>query len=1221
MAYINYFKMTPILLFLFATAGCVGRDFDKTLEKSILRPFSEEERTLTLSGSTTQTEGGSFTLTATLDETPTSSVSISYVTENIETLGFQTRAEAVQDYTQVVGTLTFAPGQTTKTISIPTLVNPITESTRQFRVRFFNGDNIVMANSINEVTLNITPSHSPIFGANIEKITAWAGPSAAPEYVFPNPLTTFYVDQLTGADSNNGLSELAAFATLQKAADVATPGTLVLVKNGTYSEQVNIPTSGTAASPIVFKAFPGHAPIVTGSNALTGLSNLSGPPEESLSLFTTGFEGPSLDSSLSISDPTGDGSTTFSIDTESSRAAHGSQSALLTFPSASTANKGLFAIKSFGSTRPNGKGKLYFRTYVALNSSFALTSANRMDLIYLQGLDAADVTKNHVRVLIRKDGGNNRYLLEMQNSANGVMYQSSSTGVYLTPGAGYMALEVGFDNTDSTAPVKLLINGNSQTLTNQPNLASCLVNSVRFGAIHSSSSSIGYPVPAATLSYDSARISSTPIGSFNPVWPPTSVAGESFESGFGSLSKTEANGNTISLSTAQKKYGAQSALFEFSGTTAVAALTHSLTAREDVYVRFFLYLDNFDLANTNTSTSSNTSRWNLLTLSEGSTPRVALSLVKTTQGLKFDARVLTPDVTNISNYYKGYPGEIKTGEWYQVELRFKGNDGTSGGSEFWLNATGLGGNYDRTSNPDVYYGLDTSGMDIDTISLGDPSSGQSYSSTTYPTTGSKVYVDDYRLSSGAPSGMTPNSQNIQVHQASYSPSLYSGMGTTKPSVVIQTDASHPEGKMLHKVESKYVLTAGSFAVEGSNIYLRPLNDESLTGKSFEFGVRDVGFNVSEKDYIAIQGFNIRGVNHPNKGGVFLSQGAQNNWVIDNLIQAGAGAGVRLDPKLDVDEVTILRQADKNKIFQNHFRDNDLTFGSGIRINSSAETLIEHNLFESEVGTNISVECEADNICQKIVVRRNKFTSAGESSIYFAKYTLNSEVYGNWFYGARSSSYHTMKLGVRSSSGGSGVHIARKSHDNLVFNNLIYDMDTGGVSLRAKTPNNKVFNNTIAKVAGKGVGTGIDFQKDDNEAALPDSNNNGILDGQEDVENNVAFNNIVSLTPGTNRCLDLEGYDADTSASPVTPDLSNKSDYNLYYKCGRVALFNSQSYTDGQFTNYVAATSSVTGLSRDSHSVLIPAAQTLFVNSENDDYRLQSTQNGACRLGTNCPWSP
>lgn len=1241
----GYVQLLLIIAFLFIHTGCNSSNFSEVLEKSILLPDTENpqptppgdgigdgdgggggggaegERTLTLSGGMTQTEGNTFTLTATLDQAPASTVSINYVTENIETLGFQYRAEAVQDYTHVVGTLTFAAGQTTKSISIPTLVNPITDATRQFRLKFFDGNNIAMAQSQNEVTLNITPDHAPIFGASIEKVMAWAGRAAAPEYLFPTPLKTLYVDQLIGSDSNNGESELTAFATIQKAADISTPGSLILVKNGTYPEQVNITTSGTATHPIVFKAFPGHNPIITGSNALNGVGTLTDSAEESTSLFTTGFEGVSLDSSLSLTDPTSDGSATFGIDTNPARAAHGLQSAILTFPSASESNKGLYATKSFGSSRANGKSKLYFRTYIAMNADFALTSATRMDLIYFRGLNASDVNANHVRLLIRKDGSNNRYLFEIQNSANLVMYQSSAAGIYLTPGDAYMSLEIGFDNSDATNPVKFSVNGAAQTLTNQPTLTSCLVNLVYFGAIHSTSASVGYPVAASTLSYDSIRISSTPIGSFNQVWPPMSVAGEGFESGFGNLSKTEANGNTISLSTARKKYGVQSAVLDFAGTSGVVALTHSFTTREDVYVRFFLYLDNFDLTTTNTSTSSNTVRWNLLTLSEGSTPRVVLSLVKTVQGLKIDARVLTPDVTNISNYYKGYPGEIKTGQWYQMELRFKGNDATSGGSEFWLNALGIGGNYDRSSNPDVYYGLDTSGLGIDTVSIGDPSSGQSHTSTTYPTSGSKVYIDDYRLSFGAPSGMTPNAQNIQLYQATYSSSLYTGMGTSKPAVVIQTDLAHPEGKMLHKVESKYVLTAGSFAVEGEKIYLRPLDDEILVGKSFEFGVRDVGFNLEGKDYIAIQGFNIRGVNHGNKGGVYLDSGSQNNWVINNLIQAGAGAGVRLDPKLDVDEVTILRQADKNKIFQNHFRDNNLTFGSGIRINSSAEILIEHNLFESEVGTNISVECEADNICQKIIVRRNKFTSAGESSIYFAKYTLNSEVYGNWFYGARSSSYHTMKLGVRGSSGGSGVHIARKGHDNLVFNNLIYDMDTGGVSLRAKTPNNKVFNNTIAKIAGKGVGTGIDFQKDDDEAALPDSNSNGILDGQEDVENNVAFNNIVALTPGSNRCLDLEGYDSNTSSSPLTPDLSNKSDYNLYYQCGRLALFNSTSYTDAQFAAYVAATLSVTGLSRDSNSVLIPANQTLFVDPNNDDYRLQSMPSGACRLGTNCPWTP
>src|SRR3989304_7823076 len=58
---------------------------------------------------------------------------------------------------------------------------------------------------------------------------------------------TYYVST-TGNDTNNGTSEGTPFRTIQKGANVAQAGDTVLVKAGTYNEQVTPANSGTAGS-------------------------------------------------------------------------------------------------------------------------------------------------------------------------------------------------------------------------------------------------------------------------------------------------------------------------------------------------------------------------------------------------------------------------------------------------------------------------------------------------------------------------------------------------------------------------------------------------------------------------------------------------------------------------------------------------------------------------------------------------------------------------------------------------------------------------------------------------------------------------------------------------------------------------------------------------------------------------------------------------------------
>ncbi|MDF5708755.1 MAG: choice-of-anchor D domain-containing protein [Nostoc sp. S4] len=78
----------------------------------------------------------------------------------------------------------------------------------------------------------------------------------------------------TGNDSNNGLKEISAFRTLQKAADLVKAGDTVYVMNGTY-EQSKYPNNpvlginqkhGTSSAPITFAAYPGHNPVIKSTN-------------------------------------------------------------------------------------------------------------------------------------------------------------------------------------------------------------------------------------------------------------------------------------------------------------------------------------------------------------------------------------------------------------------------------------------------------------------------------------------------------------------------------------------------------------------------------------------------------------------------------------------------------------------------------------------------------------------------------------------------------------------------------------------------------------------------------------------------------------------------------------------------------------------------------------------------------------------------------------------
>ncbi|MEO7977700.1 T9SS type A sorting domain-containing protein [Flavobacterium sp.] len=76
--------------------------------------------------------------------------------------------------------------------------------------------------------------------------------------------TNFYVDKVSGNDTNNG-SAATPWKTIQKAANAAVPNSIVNIKAGTYNENVIVNVSGTAGNYIVFKNYLNDVVLIDGS--------------------------------------------------------------------------------------------------------------------------------------------------------------------------------------------------------------------------------------------------------------------------------------------------------------------------------------------------------------------------------------------------------------------------------------------------------------------------------------------------------------------------------------------------------------------------------------------------------------------------------------------------------------------------------------------------------------------------------------------------------------------------------------------------------------------------------------------------------------------------------------------------------------------------------------------------------------------------------------------
>jgi hypothetical protein len=75
----------------------------------------------------------------------------------------------------------------------------------------------------------------------------------------------YFVDGINGDNSNNGTSLATAWKTIQKAANSTPPNSTVMIKGGTYHENIVINVSGTAGQPITFQNYAEEEVLIDGT--------------------------------------------------------------------------------------------------------------------------------------------------------------------------------------------------------------------------------------------------------------------------------------------------------------------------------------------------------------------------------------------------------------------------------------------------------------------------------------------------------------------------------------------------------------------------------------------------------------------------------------------------------------------------------------------------------------------------------------------------------------------------------------------------------------------------------------------------------------------------------------------------------------------------------------------------------------------------------------------
>jgi len=593
-----------------------------------------------------------------------------------------------------------------------------------------------------------------------------------------------------------------------------------------------------------------------------------------------------------------------------------------------------------------------------------------------------------------------------------------------------------------------------------------------------------------------------------------------FEPGnFSEYNSTTVDGtNALTAATDVVNRGDYSMKAVYSGADKNAKAGKTVTATNDLYARIYFRIQpGFDLAATN-------SRFDILYIKRDSTFNlVRASIVKTgvnTFGIQGRIEAPTGAAYSAQTFYSGTGGEITTGTWHYLELRYKGQDGSTGGAEIWLDGVSKGS----------VYNLNTVGVNN---TPGRVEIGGNSSAATTPTAGSTLYIDDLRINSSLNGAFIPMGE-ANVYQAA-------GVNWTVREV-------YEDAVRLGSVGSLAALTsAGKWYVDTAADILYVWSSDSTKPSTHvtEAARRNSGFDFNGYDYITLDGIKFRYHNNTSFGAIHLLN-ADNNSITNIIAEDNKGPGI------------MLNNSTYNTISDSQFLRNLRLFGGGTRFeNGSNNNSLLNNIITGVglTGGNGMSFC-GDSVCNSVgnnnnLVSGNVISNVYDSCMYFDTNNDNNTVEKNTCHNVLRES---------SSAGGNGFHFSLGADNNVVRNNLLYNLQRHGISFRdgnvsqgyINNNNNEIYNNTIYNVGYGGGGFGV--------------SGNGI-DIQGTNSNNIVKNNIVVT--------------ASTAALNIDPGSISTtiSDYNLLYNVngsGKVGKFNGTTYTT------LAAFQAVSG--QDSHSI-------------------------------------
>jgi hypothetical protein len=159
-------------------------------------------------------------------------------------------ANAPDDYESGTGTIAFAAGETTHTVTVLVNGETVLENDESFFADLSHASNATISDGRGQGTIEDDDS----LGALL------------PPPLPPSTGTIFYVSP-SGSDGNPGTESLP-WRTVQKAVDTLQPGQSAYVEDGIYNENVVYdPTSGhgvygTATDPITIRNYPGQHPVL-----------------------------------------------------------------------------------------------------------------------------------------------------------------------------------------------------------------------------------------------------------------------------------------------------------------------------------------------------------------------------------------------------------------------------------------------------------------------------------------------------------------------------------------------------------------------------------------------------------------------------------------------------------------------------------------------------------------------------------------------------------------------------------------------------------------------------------------------------------------------------------------------------------------------------------------------------------------------------------------------